>query len=62
MKISGMKIIMLLFLPVLVVTGGCSGDRTFHEYAMAGDTVAVAAGWMQNFSVRRIFGLTREPL
>jgi hypothetical protein len=39
--------------PVLVsiftlVCAGCSGSKAFHEYARAGDTVAVAAGWLQN--------------
>ena len=29
---------------------GCAGTKTFHEYARAGDTVAIPAGWMQHFS------------
>jgi len=34
----------------LVALGGCVGARTFHEYARAGDTVALAAGWKQHFA------------
>lgn len=34
----------------VLALGGCVGVRTFHEYARAGDTVALAAGWMQHFS------------
>lgn len=35
-----------LALPVFAIAlSGCMGSRTFHDYANAGDTVAVAAGW-----------------
>jgi hypothetical protein len=35
-----------IFLVLLVaVLAGCSGTRTFHDYARAGDTVAIGAGW-----------------
>jgi hypothetical protein len=34
---------------VLVLTG-CAGEKTFHEYARAGDTVAVAAGYQHYFT------------
>lgn len=34
----------------VLVLGGCVGARTFHEYARAGDTVALAAGWKQHFA------------
>lgn len=38
-----------LALPVVAtILSGCTGFRTFHDYANAGDTVAVAAGWMHN--------------
>ncbi len=45
-----------VFLGVLamVIIAGCSGTRTFHEYARAGDTVAIGAGWKENFSRDRI--------
>lgn len=45
---TGSKAILLAL--TLVFLGGCMGARTFHEYARAGDTVAVAAGWKQKFS------------
>lgn len=38
-----------LFLLALGVLSGCAGTRTFHEAARAGDTVALAAGWKQDF-------------
>jgi hypothetical protein len=41
-----MWIVPLLLLSIF----GCAGTKTFHEYARAGDTVAIPAGWMQNFS------------
>lgn len=39
-----------LFIVTIGFLSGCMGARTFHEYARAGDTVAVAAGWKQKFS------------
>lgn len=39
-----------LCLALLLTLTGCAGTRTFHEYARAGDTVAVAAGWKQSFT------------
>ncbi len=50
---DSMSRILLAVLGVLLIAG-CSGVRTFHEYARAGDTVAVAAGWRENFSRDRI--------
>jgi len=44
----------LLFALSLSLLFGCSGNRAFHEVARAGDTVAIAAGWQQNFSRDRI--------
>lgn len=41
-----MWIVPLLSLSII----GCAGTKTFHEYARAGDTVAIPAGWMQNFT------------
>ena len=38
----------------LLMLGGCVGARTFHEYARAGDTVAVAAGRMKDLSRNNI--------
>lgn len=35
---------------LLLALSGCSGRNTFHEYARAGDTVALAAGWKHSFS------------
>jgi len=35
----------LLWLTGAYLLTGCTGARTFHEYARGGDTVAVAAGW-----------------
>jgi len=40
----------LLFILAMGILSGCIGAKTFHEYARAGDTVALAAGWKQNFS------------
>ena len=45
MKMHGLKIFTLLVSASIVILGGCTGARTFHDYARAGDTVAVAAGW-----------------
>ena len=43
-------LLVLAILPLIaIVAGGCSGNRTFHEYVRAGDTVVVAAGWKQSF-------------
>lgn len=41
---------LVVIVSLLFVFSGCSGNRTFHEYARAGDTVMVHAGWMQNFT------------
>ncbi len=46
--ILGLHIILLLSL------SGCAGTRTFHEYARAGDTVALAAGWKHSFTTDAI--------
>ena len=37
---------------VLAVTllNGCTGTQTFHSFARAGDTVAIAAGWQHYFT------------
>ena len=40
----------ILCLSALLFLSACSGDKTFDDYARAGDTVAVAAGWKQNFN------------
>lgn len=49
------KLINLLILFLFgILASGCSGVRTFHEYARAGDTVALAAGWMHNFDRNNI--------
>jgi hypothetical protein len=40
----------LIVVVYLLMLGGCVGARTFHEYARAGDTVAVAAGRVNDFS------------
>ncbi len=45
--------VLLLAIFLLGLTG-CAGTRTFHEYARAGDTVALAAGWKQQFSKNNI--------
>lgn len=37
-----------------IFISACSGDKTFNDYARAGDTVAVAAGWKQNFNKENI--------
>jgi len=52
-----MKNIFKVQLTVLVISAllsACSGDKTFNDYARAGDTVAVAAGWKQNFNKENI--------
>jgi len=49
---KGRQIFQILLLILFVA--GCSGTRSFHEYARAGDTVAIAAGWKENFSRDRI--------
>jgi len=40
----------LIIVVGLLMLGGCVGARTFHEMARAGDTVAVAAGRVKDFS------------
>ena len=47
-KISSLKSLAILILVFLVV--GCAGTTTFHQAARAGDTVAIAAGWHENWS------------
>lgn len=47
---KGKGIFVLLLLMLLLVLSGCSGRNTFHDYARAGDTVALAAGWKHSFS------------
>ena len=44
----------LLMSMLSVIISACSGDKTFNDYARAGDTVAVAAGWKQNFNKENI--------
>jgi hypothetical protein len=39
------KTLFLIMLIGALASIGCTGSRTFHEYARAGDTVAVGAGW-----------------
>ncbi len=46
------KILALLI--SLLLLSACSGDKTFNDYARAGDTVAIAAGWKQNFNRENI--------
>ena len=41
------KSLLTLFSALLLI--GCAGTRTFHELAMPGDTVAVAAGYRHHF-------------
>jgi len=38
----------------VAITTSCAGTRTFHEYARAGDTVALGAGWKHNFDKNNI--------
>jgi len=40
----------LCILSCLLTLGGCIGAKTFHQVARAGDTVAVAAGQIKNFT------------
>lgn len=35
---------------LMLLLGGCAGVQTFPNIARSGDTVAVAAGWKQNYS------------
>lgn len=53
---TGMKEkgIFALLLILLLALSGCSGKNTFHQFARAGDTVALAAGWKHSFSKDRI--------
>ena len=39
------KAFALTLVVAATILSGCTGSRTFHEYARAGDTIAVAAGW-----------------
>jgi hypothetical protein len=43
-------LISLIILSALVLIVGCSGTTTFHQYARAGDTVAIATGWREDYS------------
>lgn len=40
---------LIIVLSVFLVAG-CAGTKTFHQAARAGDTVAIAAGWQENWS------------
>ena len=40
---------LIIVLSVFLVAG-CAGFNTFHQAARAGDTVAIAAGWQENWS------------
>lgn len=42
----------LLILTVLI--SSCGGDKTFNDYARAGDTVAIAGGYQPNFNLDNI--------
>jgi len=44
------KGILVLLIILLLALSGCSGRNAFHQYARAGDTVALAAGWKHSFS------------
>ncbi|MFN2310416.1 MAG: hypothetical protein ABR553_12055, partial [Gammaproteobacteria bacterium] len=50
----------LLCLCGALFMAGCAGTKTFHDYARAGDTVAVAAGWKHYF-VRDNMTVTFTP-
>ncbi len=52
MKTIFNKSFIIAMLALLI--SACSGDKTFNDYARAGDTVAVAAGWKQNFNKENI--------
>ena len=41
------KLLLALLTAVLLI--GCAGTKTFHEYARAGDTIIVAAGYKKDF-------------
>ena len=43
----------------LLITA-CGGSKTFNDYARAGDTVAVAGGWQQNFNRENISVTIRQ--
>lgn len=38
----------LIFMTATILAS-CSGDKTFNDYARAGDTIAIATGWKKNF-------------
>jgi len=40
----------LLIIALAITISACGGSKTFNDYARAGDTVAVAGGWQQNFT------------
>jgi hypothetical protein len=47
---SFISLIVLIILAPLPLIVGCSGTVTFHQYARAGDTVAIATGWREDYS------------
>jgi len=40
----------LLIITLALAISACGGSKTFNDYARAGDTVALAGGWQQNFT------------
>lgn len=50
-KWARVAILLVLTLPLV---WSCAGDKVFHEYARAGGTVAVAAGWKHHFDPSNI--------
>ena len=52
MQIPQEKFLIIIF--CLFLLGGCAGAKTFHQLARAGDTVAVAAGRMKDFTRDKI--------
>ena len=48
LNISLAKKLAILF-PVFLMVG-CAGLKPFHQVARAGDTVAIATGWQENWS------------
>lgn len=47
--LPGTKRLSIICLLALTLAA-CGGSKTFNDYARAGDTVAVAGGWQQNFN------------
>ncbi len=54
MREMKMKICLCLLFAGAALLSGCGGMRTFHEYARAGDTVALAAGWKHDFAKNKL--------